>query len=95
MHEHGFAADGPLRPSVLPSLGIAAFRAGMAEQPGAAGRRLGLPPVVPFTLEPEQHFHAALRVQLYGCPLDFPAPVDPDLMFASYIMVENHEKLAA
>ena len=93
VHEHGFAADGVLGPTVLPSLGVAAFGAGMAEQSGAAGRRLALPPVVPFSLDPEQHFHTALQVQLYGCPLDFPAPVERDLTFASCVMAENHENL--
>ena len=93
VHEQGFAADGPLGPTVLPSLGVAAFRAGMAEQAGAGGKRLALPPVVPFNLEPEQHFQAALDVQLNGCPLDFPSPVDRDLSFVSFCMVEHHQQL--
>jgi len=93
VHDQGFAADGPLGPTVLPSLGVAAFRAGMAEQAGAGGKRLALPPVVPFNLEPEQHFRAALKVQLNGCPLDFPSPVDRDLSFASFCMVEYRQQL--
>lgn len=65
----------------------------MAEQAGAGGKRLALPPVVPFDLEPEQHFQAALDVQLNGCPLDFPSPVDRDLSFVSFCMVEHHQQL--
>ena len=86
VHDQGFAADGPLGPTVLPSLGVAAFRAGMAEQAGAARKRLALPPVVPFNLEPEQHFFAAMHVQSQGCPLDYPAPVDRDLAYASSVI---------
>eukprot|EP00434_Breviolum_minutum_P041643 symbB.v1.2.037046.t1/scaffold5326.1/size28399/1 len=94
VHDQGFAADGPLGPTVLPSLGVAAFRAGTAEQAGAAGKRLALPPVVPFNLEPEQHFFAAMNVQSQGCPLDYPAPVDRDLAYASSVMVLYHQQLA-
>ena len=60
VRQQGLPADGPLGPNVLPRSGISAFRAGMTEQAGAAGKRLALPPVVPFNLTPEQHFEAAL-----------------------------------
>ena len=92
VHQRGFAADGPLGPAVQPSLGRAAFRAGMAEQ---AGKKLALPPVVPFNLEPEDHFEAAMQVQNCGCPLNFPSPVDHDLEFASWVMVSHRDHLVA
>lgn len=95
VHDQGFATDGPLGPTVLPSLDVAAFRAGMAEQAGAAGKRLALPPVVPCNLEPEQHFFAAMHVQSQGCPLDYLAPVDRDLSYASSVMVLYHQQLAS
>lgn len=91
-HDQGFATDGPLGPTVLPSLDVAAFRAGMAEQAGAA---LALPPVVPCNLEPEQHFFAAMHVQSQGCPLGCLAPVDRDLSYASSVMVLYHQQLAS
>lgn len=66
----------------------------MAEQAGAASRRLALPPVVPFNLSPEQHFAAPVQVQCHGCPLDFPAPVDRDLQYVSWLMVESYSTLS-
>ena len=93
VHQQGLPADGPLGSNVLPRNGIAAFRAGMTEQAGAAGKRLALPPVVPFNLTSEQHFAAALAVQRNGCPLDYPSPVDRDLQYASWRMVESYSTL--
>ena len=93
VHQQGLPADGPLGSNVLPRNGIAAFRSGMTEQAGAAGKRLALPPVVPFNLTPEQHFAAALAVQRNGCPLDYPSPVDRDLQYASWRMVESYSTL--
>ena len=48
VHERGFAADGPLGPAV------------QGGGTGAGGKKLALPPVVPFNSEPEAHFEAAI-----------------------------------
>ncbi|CAJ1332187.1 unnamed protein product, partial [Effrenium voratum] len=93
-HGQGLPTDGPLGPSAFPPCGVSAVRASMAEQAGAAGKRNAVSPVVPFGLEPEEHFAAALAVQADGCPLDFPAKLDMDLLFAADQSVVHHAHLA-
>ena len=73
---------------MLPTAGVVAFRAGMAEQAGAGARRTAAPPVVPYNLTPEDHFAAALRVQIEGGPLDFPSPVDVDIAYVANLMAD-------
>ena len=60
----------------------------MAEQAGAGARRTAAPPVVPYNLTPEDHFAAALRVQIEGGPLDFPSPVDVDIAYVANLMAD-------
>ena len=81
-----YAADGPIGPTMLPTAGVVAFRTGMAEQAGAGARRTAAPPVVPFNLTPEEHFAAALQVQVDG--LDFPSPVDVDIAYVANLMAD-------
>jgi len=51
--QQGLPADGPLGPLILPRTGVHVARASLAEQSGAAARKSAL---VPFGLEPEDHF---------------------------------------
>ena len=78
---------------MLPTAGVVAFRAGMAEQAGAGARRTVAAPVVPYNLTPEEHFAAALQVQIGGGSLDFPSPVDVDIAYVANLMANFRREL--
>ena len=90
-HAHELVADGPLGPSLLPYHCMPAQRASMHEQAGAAAHRRAIAPVVPFNLDPDSHFTAALNVQLQGCPLDHPHVLEPDLHYAATRMIHRDQ----
>ena len=78
--QQGLPADGPLGPLILPRTGVHVARVSLAERSGAAAR----PPLVPFGLEPEDHFAYCQYVHDVGTPLESPVESDLDLHFAAW-----------
>ena len=95
VHQQGLPADGPLGPLILPRTGVHVARASLAEQSGAAARKSSLPPLVPFGLEPEDHFSHCQYVHEIGTPLEGPVELDLDLHFAAHEMVAWYHQLVS
>ena len=93
IQQQGESADGPLGPMILPRAGVHVARASLAEQSGAAARKSSLPPLVPFGLEPEEHFAYSQYIHELGTPLESPVELDRDLHFAAHEMVAHYSHL--
>ena len=81
------------RANDLAQAGVHVARASLAEQSGAAARKSSLPPLVPFGLEPEDHFAYSQYIHELGTPLESPVELDRDLHFAAYEMVAHYSQL--
>jgi len=76
--------DGPLNPALAAGTGRLAWRMAEGKQAGALSQRAALPPLLPFGLDPEDHFFRARQRAQLPLPTENPPVLDSDLEFAGY-----------
>ena len=83
-HQQGWEWDGPLNPMMAYTPVRMALRTAEGKQAGAISQKAALPPLLPFGLEPDDHFHRACRRARSPLPTESPPVLDSDLLFAGY-----------
>ena len=91
----GLEWDGPLNPAG--GSGVTSLRQRHADgkQAGSLNHRAALPPLLPFGLDPDEHFEAACAVGQYPLPTERSPVVDTDLQFAAYLHAQEKDSLGA
>ena len=74
---------------------VMAQRAGTADQSTSVNKKTALPSVIPFGCSADDQFRHSLFVQRNGTPLDWDAPVEPDVVYAASCMAEPLNKVRA
>ena len=80
--EEGLHWDGPLNPCLTGSQVRLALRMAEGKQAGALNQRAALPPLLPFGLDPDQHFALAVPRAAFPLPTEQVPVLDDDLRFA-------------
>ena len=93
LQERGATWDGPLGPAMAPRAVRLAQRTAEAQQSGAHSQKAALPPLVPYGLNPDEHFHQARLLGRQPLPTEHPAVLDPDLHFAAHYTATHRGKL--
>ena len=92
---NNFCNYGCLGPSVHGIACVMAQRAGTADQSTSVNKKTALPPVIPFNCSADDHFRQSLFVQRHGTPLDWSAPVEPDVAYAASCMAHPLSEVRA
>ena len=85
LQSRGAAWDGPLGPALAPRAIRLAQRTSEAQQAGAYSQRSSLPPLIPYGLEPDEHFRQARFLGQKPLPTENAAVLDADLHFAAFM----------
>ena len=93
LQERGATWDGPLGPAMAPRAVRLAQRTAEAQQSGAHSQKAALPPLVPYGLNPDEHFHQARQLGRQPLPTEHTAVLDPDLHFAAHYTATHRGKL--
>ena len=93
LFDQELAWDGSLVPQ-LPCQQIRQWqRTADGQQVGAVSHKSALPPLLPFGLDPDAHFEAAVAAAHLPTPFERVPAVDPDLVFASWKTASERTKL--
>lgn len=84
--ERGSAWDGPLGPAQAPAAVRLRQRHTEGQQAGAHSHRAALPPLLPYGLDPDEHFVQARGLAKSPLPTEALAVLDPDVHFAAWSM---------
>ena len=93
--EQGLEWDGPLNPAGGSGFTRLRQRHSEGKQAGSLSHRAALPPLLPFGLDPDEHFEAACTVGQYPLPTERPPVIDSDLQFAAYMHAQAKNSLDA
>ena len=91
----GLEWDGPLNPSGGSGVTRLRQRHTEGKQAGSLNHRAALPPLLPFGLDPDEHFEAACTVGQYPWPTERSPVVDTDLQFAAYMHAREKDSLGS
>ena len=80
--EEGLEWDGPLNPCMAGGAVRLAMRMAEGKQSGALSQRAALPPLLPFGLDPDDHFTLAVHRASLPLPTESLPVMDDDLKFA-------------
>ena len=80
--EEGLEWDGPLNPCMAGGAVRLAMRMAEGKQAGALSQRAALPPLLPFGLDPDDHFTLAVNRASLPLPTESLPVMDDDLKFA-------------
>ena len=80
--EEGLPWDGALNPCLTGAQVRLALRMAEGKQAGALNQRAALPPLLPFGLDPDQHFNMAVPRAKQPLPTESLPVLDEDLQFA-------------
>ena len=89
----GLEWDGPLNPAGGSGVTRLRQRHTEGKQARSLNHRAALPPLLPFGLDPDEHFEAACTVGQYPLPLERSPVVDTDLQFAAYMHAQEKDSL--
>ena len=93
LQDRSYPVDGPLGPLIFPPAARRYQKSSEAQQVGAFNQRAALPPLLPFGLDPDQHFAASCELGRLPLPTEQPAVLDLDLQFAAHINARHRGKL--
>jgi hypothetical protein len=65
------------------------------KQAGSLNHRAALPPLLPFGLDPDEHFEAACTIGQYPLPTERSPVTDTDLQFAAYMHAREKDSLSS
>ena len=91
----GLEWDGPLNPAGWSGVTRLRQRHNEGKQAGSLYHRAALPPLLPFGLDPDEHFEAACTMGQYPLPTERPPVMDSDLQFAAYMHAQEKDSLGA
>ena len=83
-YQQGMEWDGPLNPMMAHTSVRMALRTAEGKQAGAISQKTAMPPLLPFGLEPDDHFQQAYARALCPLPTESGPVLDDDLNFAGY-----------
>ena len=82
-HQQGLDMEGSCNPVLAAPSVRQKMRTAEGQQVGAINHRAALAPLLPFQLQPDQHFESALKLSLQPLPTEGLPILDDDLRFAA------------
>ena len=91
----GLEWDGPLNPSGGSGVTRLRQRHTEGKQAGSLNHRAAQPPLLPFGLDPDEHFEAACTIGQYPLPTERSPVADTDLQFAACMHAREKDSLSS